>query len=90
MRVDLFSLLSLSLLEPHNSSSATDVIRVERSEEELEVDEEGFIAEESDDEEKTEKEIMKERVYGEKKSQRHTAPPQRTGYLLNSTQLKFS
>jgi hypothetical protein len=57
---------------------------------EEEVDDEGFCAEESDDEAKTEAVIMKERVYGERKSSRRAAPPARSGYMLNSSQLKFS
>ena len=55
-----------------------------------EVDEEGFCAEESEDEEKSVRQIMKERVFGERRSSRATTPPQRTGFMLNTAQLKFS
>lgn len=57
-----------------------------------EVDDDGFCAEESDseDEEKTVRQIMKERVFGERRSSRTSAPPQRTGFMLNTAQLKFS
>jgi hypothetical protein len=63
---------------------------IRKEDEDLELDEDGYIAEESEDEEKTETQIMKERVYGERKSSRRSAPPQRTGYMLNSSQLKLS
>jgi hypothetical protein len=69
---------------------AGDAVPDGREEEEPELDEDGFIAEESEDEEKTETQIMKERVFGERKSSRHSAPPQRMGYMLNSSQLKLS
>lgn len=63
---------------------------VPEGKDEEEVDEDGYCAEESDDEEKTEKVIMKEKVYGERRSTRQSTPPVRTGYMFNSAQLKFS
>ena len=50
----------------------------------------GYIEEESEDEEKTEKQIMKERVYGERRSTRDRQPAKQFGFQLNSSQLKFS
>ena len=52
----------------------------------------GFCAEESEDEDegKTEKQIMKEQVYGERKSGRDKKQAAAFGYQLNSSQLKFS
>jgi hypothetical protein len=62
------------------------------AEEELEVklNSEGYIEEESEDEEKTEKQIMKERVYGERRSTRDRQQAKQFGFQLNSSQLKFS
>lgn len=93
----------VSLYDVHNKEERVKALRSavrdgkqapdaipEEKEEEVEVDEDGFIAEESEDEEKTEKEIMKERVYGERKSQRHAPPPKPYGYQLSTAQLKFS
>jgi hypothetical protein len=59
-------------------------------EKEEEVDSDGYCCEESSDEEKSEKQIMKERIYGERKSSRAAQPRQSFGYVLNSEQLKFS
>jgi hypothetical protein len=67
-----------------------EAVPEEAEEEEDEVDEDGFCAEESEDEEKSVRQIMKERVFGERRSSRASAPPQRTGFMLNSSQLKFS
>ena len=52
----------------------------------------GFCAEESEDEdeEKTEKQVMKEKVYGERKSGREKKQAAAFGFQLNSQQLKFS
>ena len=52
----------------------------------------GFCAEESDDEDegKTGPQIMKEQVYGERKSSRAKKQAAAKGYMLNSSQLKFS
>ena len=47
-------------------------------------------AQESSDEEKSEKQIMRERVFGERKSARAAQPRQSFGYVLNTEQLKFS
>ena len=57
---------------------------------EEEVDSDGFCCEESSDEEKSEKQIMRERVFGERKSGRAAQPRQSFGYVLNTDQLKFS
>lgn len=71
--------------------SKADIDEIPDKEEEIEVDEEGFIAEESEDEDKTEKQIMKERVFGERRSTRQSIPPNPHGYFLNnSSQIKFS
>jgi hypothetical protein len=42
-----------------------------------------------EDEGKNEIQVMKERVFGERKSARANAAPQRFGYQLNSSQLQF-
>ena len=55
-----------------------------------EAEEDAYCDEESDDEDKTEKQVMKERVYGERKSSRDRKPAQHFGYQLSSAQLKFS
>ena len=49
-----------------------------------------YCDEESEDEDKTEKQVMKERVYGERKSTRDRKQAQPYGYQLCSAQLKFS
>jgi DDE superfamily endonuclease len=68
----------------------SDAVPEEKEESAAEIDEEGFIAEESEDEEKTEKQIMKERVFGERRSTRTSTQPDRTGYMLSTTQVKFN
>jgi hypothetical protein len=55
-----------------------------------EAEEDAYCDEESDDEDKTEKQVMKKRVYGERKSSRDRKPAQHFGYQLSSAQLKFS
>ena len=48
-----------------------------------------FFEEESDDEDKPAVQIMKERVYGERRSVRARAEPQRLGYTVRSDQLQI-
>jgi hypothetical protein len=48
-----------------------------------------FFEEESDDEDKPAVQIMKERVYGERRSSRARAEPQRLGYTVRSDQLQI-
>ena len=57
---------------------------------EQDADGEGYCEEESEDEEKTEKQIMKEKIFGERKSSRDRKQTQTFGYQLSSEQLKFS
>ena len=74
--------------EQVRSTIAIDAVPAEKEDEEVD----GFCAEQSEDEddEKTEKEIMKEKVYGERKSGREKKPAAAFGYQLNSQLLKFS
>jgi len=65
-------------------------IDVAPAEVEPEVDEDGFIAQESEDEEKTEKKVMKERVYGERRSAREKKQAKAHGFQINTAQIKFS
>ena len=77
-----------AVLEQLRSSVPIDAAPEEKEEELLD----GFIADESEseDEEKTEKEIMKERVYGERKSGRDKKQAKQHGFQISSAQLKFS
>ena len=69
-----------------------EVAPIDAVPEEKEEEVDGFCAEESEDEDdgKTEKQIMKEHVYGERKSGREKKQAAAKGYMLNSSQLKFS
>jgi hypothetical protein len=64
----------------------------EKESDEPNVDEDGFNADSSEDEDldKSEKQIMREKVQGTRKSSRSAPPPKPHGYMLNSSQLKFS
>ena len=63
-----------------------DAIPEDKEEEPAEYDSES----DDEDAEKTERQIMKEKVYGERKSIRERKQAEAKGYMLNSSQLKFS